>query len=93
LKAIGSQFYFDPEHDYVCVKRDDGSIVREVRELARTKNGSWYPRRIELTVIEKDSEGREVSRRITNVETLFVKMISEFPKGTFDPDNLPRSIE
>lgn len=93
LKAGGMQYYFDPEHDYICVKINDGDLIREVRELARTENGSWYPRRIELTIIERDTEGVEVSREVTNVETLFVKMVPEFPEGTFDPVNLPRSIE
>jgi hypothetical protein len=93
LKANGSRFYFDPEHDYICVKRNDGQIIRDVCELARTENGLWYPKRIELTVIESDADGAEISREVTNVDTIFVKMVSEFPKGTFDPDNLPRIIK
>lgn len=93
LKASGSRFYFDPEHDYICVRRNDGQIIRDVRELARTENGLWYPRRIELTWIERDTDGAETSRRVTNVETIFVKMVSEFPDGTFDSDNLPKTIE
>jgi len=93
LKANGSLLYFDPEHDYVCVRRNDGQLIRDVRELARTENGSWYPRRIKLTLIEKDTDGAEISRQVTNVETIFVKMVSEYPEGTFDPDNLPKAIE
>jgi len=93
LYANDSRFYFDPEHDYICVRRNDGQIIRDVRELARTENGLWYPRRIELTWIERDTDGAEISRQVTNVEAIFVKMVSEFPEGTFDPDNLPRKIE
>jgi len=93
LKAMGSLFYFDPEHDYICVKRNDGRLIRDVREMARTENGSWYPSRIELTLIERDIDGAEISRQVTNVETIFVKMVSEFPEGTFDPDNLLKAIE
>jgi len=75
------------------IRRKDGRIIRDVRELARTENGFLYPRRIELTWIERDTDGAEISREVTNVETIFVKMVSEFPEGTFDPDNLPRKIE
>jgi hypothetical protein len=93
LKAMDSQYYFDPEHDYICVKRNDGNIIRDVRELARTETGLWYPKIIELTVIESDPDGAEISRQVTNVDTVFIKMVSVFPKGTFDPDNLPRIIK
>jgi hypothetical protein len=61
--------------------------------MARTENGSWYPRRIEFTLIEKEIDGAEISRQVTNVETIFVKMVHEFPEDTFDPDNLPKTIE
>ena len=93
LKAMGSLFYFDPEHDYICIRRCDGELIREVRELARTENGCWYPRRVEIIRIDRNPEGSEISREITNVDTVFVKIVSEFPKGTFDPDNLPKTIE
>jgi hypothetical protein len=93
LKAMESLFYFDPEHDYTCIRRNDGRLIRDVREMARTENGSWYPRRIELTLIERDIDGAEISRQVTNVETIFVKMVHEFPEDTFDPDNLPKTIE
>jgi len=93
LKTAYSLYYFDPEHDYICVRTDYGRLITEVRELARTENGSWYPRRVELMEIEQNTEGTEISRQVTNVETIFVKMVSEFPEGTFDPDNLPRTIE
>lgn len=93
LKVSGRRLYFDPEHDYIVRRVDGQRQIRDVTELARTENGLWYPRRIELTIIEKDTTGAEVSRQVTNVDTIFVKMVSEFPEGTFDPDNLPRTIE
>ncbi len=97
LKAMGSLFYFDPEHDYICIRRCDQvegrELIREVRELARTENGWWYPRRVEMIQIDRNPEGTETSREVTNVDTIFVKVVSEFPEGTFDPDNLPKTIE
>ncbi|MHC4395477.1 MAG: hypothetical protein ACYS1A_07450 [Planctomycetota bacterium] len=117
LRTFGQQLYFDPEHDYICVRRcfgpssTDGHIslkaedeistrnyegserIVEVTELAQTNNGLWYPRRIEGISIQRNAQGDEISREVTYTDTIYIKMVSDFPTGTFDPDKLPKVIE
>ncbi|MHC4573221.1 MAG: hypothetical protein ACYS76_03685 [Planctomycetota bacterium] len=115
LRAFGDQLYFDPEHDYICVRRiygrnrTDGHIsfkaeeeipenrykqlIRQVTELGQTGNGLWYPSRVEGILIHSNDQGEEISRTVTYTDTIYIKMVSDFPTGTFDPDNLPRIIE
>jgi hypothetical protein len=103
LRAHGSRFYFDPEHDYVCMRREyledhDGtgerhSLIRQVAELAQTEEGWWYPRKMSLIRVNKDAEGEEISREVTCADNIYVKIVSEFPAGIFDAKNLPRAIE
>jgi hypothetical protein len=103
LRAHGSRFYFDPEHDYVCVRREyladygDMSerhgLIRQVTELDRTEEGWWYPRKMALIRVNKDTEGEEISREVTCVDNIYVKIVSKFPAGIFNAKNLPRVIE
>jgi hypothetical protein len=115
LRAFGDRLYFDPEHDYICVRRvygrrrTDGHIsfkaeeeihgnqykqlIRQVTELAQTGNGLWYPRRVEGILIHSNDQEEEVSRKVTYTDTIYVKMVSDFPGGTFVPDNLLKVIE
>jgi hypothetical protein len=103
LRAHGSRFYFDPQHDYVCIRReylaDHGdisgrhSLIRQVTELDQTEEGWWYPTKMVLIRANKDTEGEEISREITCVDNIYVKIISEFPAGIFNAKNLPGAIE
>jgi hypothetical protein len=91
----GQTFYFDPRHDYVCTRRleqSGGTWVRDTLDFARTEAGLWYPRTTQLTIAQKDAQGQEVSREATCVERLFVKLVPEFPRGTFDSGNLAAVI-
>ncbi|MHC4623131.1 MAG: hypothetical protein ACYS4W_04440 [Planctomycetota bacterium] len=103
LRAHGSRFYFDPEHDYVCMRReylqdhDDAdqrhNLIRQVTQLAQTEEGWWYPGKMSLIRVNKDAEGKEISREVTCVDNIYVKIVSEFPAGIFDAKNLPRVID
>ncbi len=103
LRAYGSLFYFDPEHDYICMRREymkdyaDGNgayqLIREVTEVAQTEEGWWYPRRMALVKVNKNAEGEEISRQTTCVDHIYLKIVSEFPADIFEADNLPKAIE
>jgi hypothetical protein len=91
----GRTLYFDPKHDYVCVRSEQrgGTSISDTVDFARTEPGLWYPRTVQLTVVQQDSEGRETSREVTHVDKLFVQPVPEFPAGTFNARNLPKAIE
>jgi len=90
----GRTLYFDPKHDYVCVRHEQpgGTLVQDTLDFARTETGLWYPRTVQLTMVQQDTEGQETSREVTHVDRLFLKPVPEFPQRTFDPGNLPTVI-
>ncbi len=94
-KSQGRSLYFDPNHDYVCVRSEqsDGCWIRNTLDFARTDAGLWYPRTVQLTIAQKDAAGVELSREATVIERLFLKPVPGFPEGMFDAACLPRTIE
>jgi hypothetical protein len=91
----GRTLYFDPKHDYVCVRSEQrgGTLISDTVDFARAQTGLWYPRTVQLTVVQQDAEGRETSREVTHIDRLFVKPVPEFPSAVFNPRNLPKAIE
>lgn len=91
----GRAIYFDPSHDYICVRlqQSNGCWIRDTLDFARTDAGFWYPRTVRLTIVKKDAEGVEISREVTVGERLFLKPVLQFPRGTFDPDRCPKTAE
>jgi hypothetical protein len=90
----GRTLYFDPRHDYVCTRHEQsgGTWIRDTMDFARTDAGLWYPRTVQLTIVETGAAGQEVSREVTAVDKLFLKPIPAFPRGTFDSGNLAALI-
>lgn len=103
LEAYNSLFYFDPEHDYICIRREyldkhsdeTGTYryVQEVKEMTQTGNGWWYPCKVEWIRVNLDDDGEEISRQVNNVTEIYIKIVPEFPKGIFEAKNLPRGID
>ena len=94
-QAQGRSLYFDPSHDHVCVRleQSNGCWIRDAVDFAQTDAGLCYPRTVRLTIVEKDVDGNELSRRVTVNEKLFLKPIAEFPEGMFDAASLPETVE
>ena len=100
LRAYRSLFYFDPQHDYLCLRRkytqqheDEAGtfrFVRETTELAQTEKGFWYPRSSDWIRVNLDADGKEVSRQVNTTDHIWVKVTSQFPEGIFDRDSLPK---
>ncbi len=103
LEAYNSLFYFDPKHDYICIRREyldkqsneTGTYhyVQEVTEMTQTENGWWYPCKVEWIRVNLDDDGEEISRQVNNVTEIYIKIVSGFPKGIFEAKNLPKEID
>ena len=74
IEAKGGQFYLNPERDYICQMQTNNGTT-EVKEFAHTKEGKWYPKRV---------EGRSIAN------TIYFETNPVFPEGIFDPNNLPK---
>jgi hypothetical protein len=75
IESKGRQFYLNPERDYICQRWiDDRGRITEVKEFGQTKEGKWYPKRVE-------------GSSITN--TIYLETNPVFPEGIFDPNELP----
>ncbi len=100
LRAYRSLFYFDPKHDYVCLRRkytqqdeDEAGAYRFIREttgLAQTGKGFWYPRSSDWIQVNLDADGKEISRQVNVTDHIWIKVTSQFPEGIFDRDALPK---
>jgi hypothetical protein len=76
---------FDPA--YVPAK---ATRIDEVTEMGRTKDGRWYPARIEDRMPKWDDHGNEIETKPVNVKIIYLETGVSFPKETFDPDKLPK---
>ena len=91
--------YFDPLHDYVCVRYEsrieDGKVLlRELTDLVQTKEGYWYPRREKGIVIDFDENGEETSREQTFEHMYYVEKMENISKEFFDvEDNISRILK
>ncbi|GAF67443.1 unnamed protein product [marine sediment metagenome] len=65
---------------------EDLTSIREVAELARTDTGQWYPKKIKTWLNNNMAKLGEP----THIETVYLRTDPQFPKGIFDPKNLPK---
>ena len=99
VRIGGILSYFDPLHDYVCVRSEsrigDGKILlREMTDLVQTVEGYWYPRSETGTVISFDDDGNETSCEVTFVQKYYIEKITDFPNDYFDSNkNISRILE
>ena len=76
IEALGRQFYLNPERDYICQRYTDiYGRSTDVKEFDQTREGKWYPKRVE-------------GPGITN--TIYLETNPVFPEGIFDTNNLPK---
>ncbi len=75
IEAQGKKFYLNPSRDYICHKKVNNYQVTDVIEYGQTKEGLWYPKRIE---------------DFSKSNTIFLETDPEFPEGIFNPENLPK---
>jgi hypothetical protein len=72
----------------------DTICITEVTDYRQTKNGSWYPWKIEFRISPYDAEiGEFKPFSLNNVKTVYLNTEPIFPEGIFDPNNLPREGE
>jgi len=75
VEAKGRQFYLNPERDYICQRQvNEHGGKTEVKEFAQTREGKWYPKRVEGLGI---------------ANTIYLETNPVFPEGIFDPNKLP----
>lgn len=95
--GIKKRWFLNPARNYICQRNELFNVsspisAMEILEYARTPNGQWYPRKIQKTEYERIRRNGEMLPEISyKVIYLFENPV--FPKGLFDPDNLPRIIE
>jgi len=65
---------------------DELPQIREVIEVAKTKAGQCYPKR--MARYSDDGTPREEKRML--IPTVYLQTDPQFPDGIFDPDNLPK---
>ena len=76
IEAGGRQFYLNPDRDYICqMQANSGGGTTEVKEFAQTREGKWYPKRVEGLGI---------------ANTIYLETNPVLPEGIFDPNNLPK---
>lgn len=89
-----SYFYFDPQHDYLCYKKDisrpgpgTNKKFREVLEYAQLESGHWYPHKIFSRSTYQERDGRIFGGK-GGFRTLYVDTETEIPEEVFSPDYL-----
>ena len=103
LGVSRSDFYIDPEHDYICVrhlywrlKADTNSWEKEFEhqysDFTQLPQGQWYPQRI-LTIFSDPEKGRIVRRgggRTSINKNIDIQLLNEdeFPPDTFNGEKL-----
>ncbi len=91
--------YFDPRHDYACVRyehtiKNGKTLLRELTGFVLTREGYWYPRNETGTVIRFDDDGNEISREVTFTHRYFIEKLVDLPKDYFDVDkNISKIME
>ena len=76
VEVQGCQFYLNPDRDYICqIQVNERGGKTDVKEFAQTREGKWYPKRIEAPGI---------------ANTVYLETNPVFPEGIFDPNNLPK---
>jgi len=75
IEVQNSEFYLNPNRDYICQKKVKNNQETDVIEFRQTEAGQWYP---------KKTKGLGTSK------TVYLVTDPEFPEGIFDPNNLPK---
>lgn len=93
---IRRDFYIDPEHDYICVRKiwwkkrlDNWEREREYEyfDFVQLPGGQWYTQRRNLVTYE-DSEKEKVQGEVHwNVDFTILEE-DEYPPGTFNGEKL-----
>jgi len=99
--ALGDRwrFYINLKYDYICHRREEHvpnleqTSIWEVKEYAKTRDGQWYPKIMHLSYIKKTAEGQQALPELGFIETWYLKLNPEFPKGIFKPDNLQKEFD
>ena len=93
------RFYISPRYDYICHRRQEHvpnleqTSIWEVKEYAKTRDGQWYPKIMHLSYIKETAEGQRGLPELGFIETRYLQLNPEFPKGIFEPDSLPKEFE
>jgi hypothetical protein len=93
------RFYINLKYDYICHRREEHvpnleqTSISEVKEYAKTRDGQWYPKIMHLSYIKETAEGQQALPELGFIETWYLKLNPEFPKGIFKPDNLQKEFD
>jgi hypothetical protein len=69
----------------------DSSTITEVKEYRQTELGQWYPYKIETSISVYDVNINAFGPySFNNVKTVYLNTNPIFPKGIFDPNQLPK---
>jgi len=68
--------------------RPDATGITQITEYGQTDSGKWYPKVVTRTIVGVSKD--ETPGVFTTTNTIYLKIAPEFPKGIFDPENLPR---
>ena len=72
----------------------DAICITEVTDYRQTKNGRWYPWKIEFRISSYDPDiGAFGPFNLNNVKTVYLNTEPIFPERIFDPNNLPKNGE
>jgi hypothetical protein len=97
--------YLNPTKDYHCqkitmeyqqppdVEVDEhmaAIYVTQVADFVQTEDGQWYPKAIEDWTSVWDRDGNASPLKRSLVRTVYLETNRDFPRGIFDPENLPR---
>lgn len=64
----------------------DSYHINEITEFAQTDARQWYPKKIKSTWCNDTSKAKQRQ----SFQTIYLKTNPKFPKGIFDPENLPK---
>jgi len=93
------RFYINPKYDYICHRREqyvpnlEQTSIWEVKEYTKTKDGQWYPKIKHLSYIKETAEGKKGLPELGFIETWYLQLNPEFPKGIFESDSLQKEFD
>ncbi len=90
------RWFLNPARNYICqLYEHSGDFPinqMKILEYAKTTNGQWYPRKILNTRYGRfKKDGEELPKTASRIIHLLENPV--FPKGLFDPANLPEADE
>lgn len=95
MTEAGNKYYYDPEHNYFCVRtvRSDDNIGYEITEIGKTESGMLYPKSGRSASYHQNEDKTGTYLAGYSTFRIYARDMNESLEELLDPRRLPNFVD